>query len=213
MTETSQATRYKQLLRLYLPATAVEGVYDYLNHHGVHLHITRERHTKLGDYRWPQRGLACHKISVNGNLGPYMFLLVLLHEMAHLDTRLQYEGRVSPHGHEWQRNYALRLKEYRDSFPPESRELLDRYAQTIPLVRRTGEAFEQVLKRYNPDYTPEQETTLDDLPAGSCFVLVGQPKLHYRSLEHRRTRWLCQCLDDGRQYLIRGAAPVMPSQS
>lgn len=206
---TLQASQYKQHLGRYLPTTAVERVFGVLNSHGVDLHITRERHSKLGDYRWPQRGHTHHEISVNGNLGPYMFLAVLLHEMAHLDTRLQYQGRVQPHGHEWQHNYARRLQEYRDCFPPESLDLLDRYVSHIPLVRRMGDAFEQVLRRYNPDYIPTQETTLDDLPVGTRFSLAAKPDVPFRSLEHRRTRWLCQNLADGKKYLVRGTAPVI----
>lgn len=210
---TSLSEQYKLHLARYLPAGAVEGIYDILNTHAVRLHITRERHSKLGDYRWPQRNHEGHEISVNGNMGPYMFLSVMLHEVAHLDTRLQYDGRVAPHGHEWQQNYARRLRQFRHCFPSESLALLDRYVSRIPLHRRTGEEFEQVLKRYNPDYTPAAELHLDDLPPGTLFRIAGRPSPLFRSLERRRTRWLCQDTATARQYLVRGASPVVVPES
>ena len=138
-----------------------------------------------------------------------MFLVVMLHEVAHLDTRLQFNGNVQPHGHEWQRNYARRLTEFRACFPPESRDLLDRYVRHIPLVRRAGEAFEQVLKRYDPGYNPGDELHLDDLPPGSLFHIAGKPSPLFRSIERRRTRWLCQDEATGKQYLVRGISPVV----
>lgn len=210
---TSLAEQYKLHLARYLPAEAVDGIYGILDAHAVHLHITRERHSKLGDYRWPQRNHAYHEISVNGNMGPYMFLAVMLHEVAHLDTRLQYQGRVAPHGHEWQQAYARRLQQFRHCFPPESLALLDRYVSRIPLYRRTGEEFERVLKRYNPDYTPAAELHLDDLPAGTLFRIAGRPSPLFRSLERRRTRWLCQDTATARQYLVRGTSPVVVAES
>ena len=209
MTDTLIATQYKERLAHYLPAGAVEPVYDYLNCNAVHLHITRERTSKLGDYRWLQPRHPYHEISVNGNLNPYRFLMVMLHEMAHLDTWLQYRNSIAPHGHEWQQNYAALLTQYRHCFPAGSHSLLERYVSRIPLNRRTGTAFEQSLKQYDPGYTPENDLHLDDLPAGTVFALAARPDTRFRSLEKRRTRWLCQHLGNGRQYLVLGTASVI----
>ena len=59
--------RYRRILERHLPpdrvaeladgsrvaASAVGWVYDFLERHRVHFHITRERRSKLGDYRRP----------------------------------------------------------------------------------------------------------------------------------------------------------------
>ena len=132
--------------------------------------------------------------------------------MAHLDTFLQYQNSVRPHGQEWQRNYAARLQEYRHCFPPDSQPMLDRYVARIPLSRRLGINFEQSLKWGDSGHMPENDLQLDDLPAGSIFRLVAHPSILFQSIEKRRVRWLCRRVDNGRQYVISGYAPVrLPS--
>ncbi|MBS1935185.1 MAG: hypothetical protein JST96_14375, partial [Bacteroidetes bacterium] len=54
-------------LRQFIPDESASLVLDYLNHYKVHLTITRERKTVLGDYRHAIGGKN-HRISVNGNL-------------------------------------------------------------------------------------------------------------------------------------------------
>src|SRR5690349_15654569 len=108
-----------EYLSKFIPATAVPRVLEYLHQYKVHLTITRERKSVLGDYRHatPHKN---HRISVNGNLNPYAFLITLVHELAHLVTFMQFGNRVSPHGREWKDCYALLLKDFMGSgvFPP-----------------------------------------------------------------------------------------------
>ena len=49
------------------------------------------------------------KITVNGDLNPYSFLITTIHEFAHLVTFEEYQGRVKPHGKEWQLTYSKML--------------------------------------------------------------------------------------------------------
>ena len=70
-----------------------------------------------------------------------------------------------------------------------------------------------MLKRYNPDYNPAAELHLDDLPPGTLFRIAGRPSPLFRSIERRRTRWLCQDTATSRQYLVRGSSPVVVSES
>ena len=144
----------------------MEWVYDYFRRNNIFLHITRQRSTKLGDYSWPQRGRSYHKISVNGDLNPYMFLWVFLHEAAHFETRMKHGGSVQPHGHEWQTEYARLLRECIALFPPETHDSIALYTSHIPFVRATGQHIEELLHHYDKDYSPEVITRLDDLPPG-----------------------------------------------
>lgn len=210
--------KYRAILYNHLPVKAVEWAYNYLDHYKVHLHITRGRRSKLGDYRWPRheeqaepsgKGHNFHEISVNGNLNPYMFLLVFLHEAAHLETHQRYgHGSVTPHGHEWQAEYAALLRQHVEFFPEDVRSAIMSYTRRIPLPRRIGRYVEELLHHYDKDYNAANDLHLDDLPAGSLFRLKTRHDKLFQSQEKRRTRWLCTEVATKRQYLINGIAEV-----
>ncbi|MFN8135383.1 MAG: SprT-like domain-containing protein [Bacteroidales bacterium] len=44
-------------------------------------------------------------IQANADLGPYTFLLVFLHELAHLVVMKKYGRKAKPHGSEWKNAY------------------------------------------------------------------------------------------------------------
>src|SRR5690606_38139619 len=102
-----------------IPPAAVPRVLEYLHQYKVHLTITRERKSVLGDYRHATQDKN-HRISVNGNLNPYAFLITLIHELAHLVTFMQYGHRVQAHGREWKNCYAMLLRDFmgKEIFPP-----------------------------------------------------------------------------------------------
>ena len=204
------ANRYRHILSAYLPEAAVERVFCYLNLHRIHLHITRGRSTKLGDYRRPGPGHERHAISINGDLNPYLFPWVFLHEAAHLETHLHHP-HAQPHGHEWQGEYARLLDEYAGLFPEEAQPLIHSYTSRIPLSRSVGRKIETLLLHHDPGYHPA--TTLDQQLPGVRFRLKNKPERLFEALEKRRTRWLCHCLDDGCQYLVSGTAEIEPEQT
>lgn len=205
-----KATQWKLILRRYLPPSAVEEVYCYLNTHAVHLHITRERSTKLGDYHRPYSSHNYHAISINGNLNPYMFLMVLLHEMAHLDTFLHFGRSVRPHGHEWQQCFAhlLMLYNKEGNFPENVRTMLLHYTAHIPLSRSWLTRIENELSHYNADYIPEEDLRVRDLTPGSLFYIKTRPELVLRLVSKRRTRYQCTSEKDGTTYSVSGEAQV-----
>src|SRR6478672_9215366 len=94
-----------EYLKRYIPGPAAERVLQYLHQYKVHLTITRERKSVLGDYRHAT-GYNNHRISINGNLNQYSFLITLIHELAHLVTFEKYGNRVYAHGNEWKQLYA-----------------------------------------------------------------------------------------------------------
>ena len=100
----------KELAR-YLPDGSFDYVVKYLYQYKVHLTVAKSRKSVLGDYRHAHHGNN-HRISVNGNLNPYEFLITLLHELAHLLTFEQYRNRVESHGKEWKATYSRLLVEF-----------------------------------------------------------------------------------------------------
>src|SRR6185295_15910601 len=87
-------------IRSFVPEDAVDIVVRWISEYKMILTITNTRQSVFGDYRWPQ-GTKGHRISVNGDLNPYAFLITLVHEMAHLTSWERYRNTVSSHGKEW----------------------------------------------------------------------------------------------------------------
>ncbi|MBR1793238.1 MAG: SprT-like domain-containing protein [Bacteroidales bacterium] len=202
--------RVREALGRHVPEKAVERLTLYIIQRGVYLRISRQRTSRYGDYRWPQRGRTYHAISVNGNLNKYFFLMVFLHEMAHLETYLRYSNSVRAHGHEWQTQYRMFLVQYRDCFPEDVQPLYGRYIARIPLHGQSGHCLEQQLLHYNELHSGDSLPMLNDLAPGTIFCLAGQPGIRFRSCTKRRTRWVCVELSSGLTYQIKGTTYVYP---
>src|SRR5215204_4864556 len=112
-------------LEQYLPPNTLSAVTNYLNFYHVHLTMARERKSILGDYRHRTHGKN-HRISVNGNLNIYSFLITLLHELAHLLTFEKFGNKVQSHGKEWKAIFGLLLDRFikQDVFPPDIKHVL-----------------------------------------------------------------------------------------
>ncbi len=96
--------KYRQVLANYIPQQAVDLMAEWILDFNFDLRITKERNSKLGDYRNPTPGER-HKISVNHNLNQYAFLITLVHEIAHLHTWEKHKWKVKPHGDEWKNEF------------------------------------------------------------------------------------------------------------
>ena len=106
-------------LNNFLSPESFDYVSTFLIENKVDFKITRERFTKFGDYRFFRNGV--HKITINGNLNTNEFLLVTLHEIAHMLVQIRMKKRVKPHGIEWKSTFAeliLRTLEL-NGFSPE----------------------------------------------------------------------------------------------
>ena len=98
-------------LASYLPQGSFNMVMHYITQYKVQLTITKSRKTILGDYRHATNHKG-HRISVNGNLNSYSFLITILHELAHLFTFERYGNRVASHGKEWKNEFRRVLNKY-----------------------------------------------------------------------------------------------------
>jgi hypothetical protein len=137
-------------LAAYLPDGAFEPVVQYIQHYKVHLTITKKRKSVLGDYRHAMMGMN-HRISINGDLNKYEFLVTLLHELAHLLTFEQYKNKVEAHGKEWKYLYGNLLTDFvgRNFFPAEVETALRKSIKN-PAATANGETeLLRVLRNYN----------------------------------------------------------------
>lgn len=140
-----------QALNNYLPTGSFEPVVHLINHYKVHLTVTKARKSVLGDYRHAFLG-ANHKISVNGNLNQYEFLITLLHELAHLLCYEQYKNRVEAHGKEWKTIYGQLLAQFiqLQLFPADIQKALKKTVFN-PAATANGETtLLLVLRKYDP---------------------------------------------------------------
>ena len=159
-----------QALNAYLPPDTFENVVHYLHTHKVHLTVTRERRSVLGDYRNAVHGKN-HRISVNGNLNKYAFLITLLHELAHLLTFEKYGHRVNAHGKEWKQVYGNMLADFvsKKIFPADIEKEL-RMSLTNPAASSCAEeGLIRVLRNY--DEAKEHVHFIEQLPKGALFKI------------------------------------------
>lgn len=193
-------------LRQYLPDRSFEMVMPLIHHYKVHLTITRERLTKLGDYRNAHSGKN-HRISVNGNLNRYSFLITLLHELAHLLTFDKYRNSVDPHGREWKDTYAQVLIPFiqQDIFPVDIKEELLRSLHDPGASSCSEEGLQRILKRYDP--AKEGVLTVEELVTGSVFKIANGRT--FQKGNKVRKRFKCLELSTGKVYLFAALFEVM----
>ena len=164
-------------LKAYLPDGSFDLVMPLILQHRVHLTISRQRQTKLGDYR-NAYGNKNHRISVNGNLNKYSFLITLLHELAHLLAFEQYGNRIQPHGNEWKKTYAAILKDFLalHIFPTDIAHELKATLHNPAASSCAEDELQRILMRYDtkrPGIKMVEELTTGQqfrIPGGRTFV-------------------------------------------
>ena len=198
-----------QTLQDFLPAGAYPAVAHYLQLYKVHLTITKERKSILGDYRHAI-GAKNHRISVNGTLNPFAFLITLIHELAHLVTFMQYGNQVNAHGKEWKKLYGELMSKFlhADLFPAEIEKALERSLHNLPASSCADEGLMRVLRNY--DSRKNGLCLVEQLPEGATFSIEGG-KIFRRGKQLRK-RYQCEEVATGKVYLFSPVYEVKPVQ-
>ena len=192
-------------LNNYLPEGTFDAVVAFLQHYKVQLTITRARRSILGDYRNAHGGHG-HRISVNGNLNPYAFLITLLHELAHLVTYEKYRHRVQPHGREWKDNYAQILSSFlaKNVFPADIAHEINSSLHNLGASSCSEPGLMRVLKKYDEDKIGL--SLIEEIAPGEWFVTRDNKV--FQMVNKRRTRYLCTAYPSGKQYLFNALYEV-----
>jgi hypothetical protein len=172
-------------LENYLPAGTLPIVLDYLHTYRVHLTITKERKTVLGDYR--HRTLSAnHRISINGNLNAYSFLITLLHELAHLLTFEKFGNRVQAHGKEWKAVFGTLLASLLDmNLLPADIAAELKISLTNPAASSCADdQLIRVLRKY--DTNTSGYFLLEELEEGALFKIKGDRVFKKGALQRKR---------------------------
>jgi hypothetical protein len=186
-------------LQDFLPPGTYEAVLQYLQQYHVHLTIAKERKSILGDYRH-RTYEKNHRISINGNLNVYAFLITLLHEIAHLLQFEQYGNKVASHGKEWKNIFGQLLAQFIQNkiFPQDIEQALLRSLSNPSASSCADEVLLRTLKNY--DTIPSHLIMIESLPENAFF------KTHdnriFQKGQRLRKRYKCVEIKTGRLYLF-----------
>lgn len=195
-----------EYLNNYLPGGASEKLLEYLHRYKVHLTITRSRKSILGDYRHAT-GSDNHRISVNGSLNKYAFLITLIHELGHLITYQQYGNRVNAHGKEWKLAYRGVLEDFMrlKLFPSDLHHALTKSLHDLPASSCSDINLTRVLKNYDGK---NRTILVEDISEGSLFK-TSDGKVFKRGRQIRK-RIEGMEMRSGKLYLFSPVYEVMP---
>jgi hypothetical protein len=188
-----------ETLQQFLPAGTYDMILDYLRKHKVHLTVSRKRNSILGDYRH-KTNYTNHRISVNGNLNSYSFLITLLHELAHLLTFEQHGNKVQSHGREWKMIYSKLLEYFLSHklFPADIERELLRSINNPAASSCAEDGLMRILRKY--DLNGNAHKLLEELPVASLFR-IEDGRIFKKGIKLRK-RFKCIEIKTGKEYLF-----------
>ena len=186
-------------LQHFLPQHTLEPIVAYLQFYHVHLTVARERKSILGDYRHRTSGKN-HRISVNGNLNEYAFLITLLHELAHLLTFEKYGNKVASHGREWKQVFGQLLAQFieKQVFPKDIEAALLQSLHNPAASSCADELLLRTLKKYD-----QRKTALvfvEEIAEGALFATHDGRV--FKKGQKLRKRYRCEEVKTKRIYLF-----------
>lgn len=186
-------------LQEFIPEGTLEAVLHYLHIYKIHLTITRHRKSILGDYRH-RTGIHNHRISINGNLNRFAFLITLVHEIAHLLTFENYSNAVEAHGKEWKNIYSGLLKQFlgRSIFPAEIENELMISLRNPAASSCAEDGLVRILRKYNVNNNGFK--LVEEIATHGLFKL-DDGKI-YRKGEKQKKRYKCIEVKTGKVYLF-----------
>jgi hypothetical protein len=207
------------MLEGHVPEKALDRIAYAFAETPVRLKFAKGRATKTGDFRPPRKGESV-TITVNSNLNPYACLITLVHELAHyyvyrskhVLTPLFGKGRkrYTPHGREWKETFRSLMWEYQtvEVFPADVLDALFDYMQNPTASTFANQRLMRELAKYDE---PSGLVTVESLPDNALFQTTTGRR--FRKIGKKRTRYLCYCLDNRRQYLFSPIVQVIPEEA
>jgi SprT protein len=194
-------------LKNYVPRESLPSLFEIFRQNPAIIKITRPRDTKIGDYRSPFQGKP-HRISVNGDLNTFAFLITFLHEYAHLHTWSQFKDDVKPHGEEWKQNFRKLMIPFlkMNIFPPDVEAAVKNYIQNPFAGSCTDVNLLRKLKEYDLKREDTDSVTIEELPLNSLFM--WRDGRVFRKMNKVRKRYRCLEVSSKQMYLFNALAEV-----
>ncbi|WP_143882945.1 SprT-like domain-containing protein [Chryseobacterium binzhouense] len=190
-----------QSLQNYLPENTLPHLKKWFADHYIHIKITKNRESKLGDYRKLKD--QSHEITINSTLSPQLFFFVLTHELAHLVAFEKYGKKIAPHGSEWKHTFRLMLLESIDVYTEDLRPIIADFSRA---PKANFMASPELVQYFDMSNDEDGSVFIHELINGDHFiyrngkyVLQGLIKKNY----------LCIHLATGRKYSFRPLARVI----
>lgn len=199
----SKSVNFRTGIQRYIPQLALDEVCRLIDENSFFLKITRPRKTKKGDFRPDIRG-NFHRISVNGDLNQYDFLITLIHEYAHLIVWLKHGRSAKPHGIEWKnefRNHLLPFFEL-NVFPLDLKNAVLSFISNPAASSCVDIHLQKSLAKYNK----HQTLYLEDIKEGQLFVF-DKNRLFEKG-KRLRKRYQCEEVNTKKKYLFSPIAEV-----
>ena len=180
----------------YIPLQAHSVIAKYIKKYPVKFKISKQRHTKHGDYRLYHDGF--EQISVNSNLSSYRFLITLIHEISHLVSYNFYGKNIKPHGVEWKKTYKYLMDPFLNSsvFPETLLQVLRKHF--INPTASTDSDLKLIVALQV--FEKENKLYVFKIPEGKYF------KIHngriFKKGSRLRKRFECEEKSSGRKYLF-----------
>ena len=189
------------VLEKFLPENALSYLKVWFGSYACHLKITKNRNSKLGDYRkLPDKS---HQITVNGTLEPQLFFFVLTHELAHLIAFEKFGRRISPHGTEWKQTFREMLLESINVYQEDLRPIIQRFSKS---PKANFMASPELVKYFHKE-NPDGSVFIEKLVAGEKFSFKNEIFLIE---ETAKKRYLCKNINNGKKYYFKNLAQVKP---
>ena len=188
----------------YCPPGTLSLIDTWLKRRKFVLRISKERVSKLGDFR-PATLSQPARISVNNNLHPVEFLITLAHELAHFDCYRRFNKRRKPHGKEWKASFRGLLQEIIDS-EALSPDICDAIIRCYFLRERIASSPCALLKLELSSNDSDRDDVVQDLNVGEVFELRNGRR--FIKGERIRTRYKCKDLTNGKYYTIHPMAVI-----
>lgn len=189
-----------QSLEKYLPQNTLQYLKIWFSDYYIHIKITRNRNSKLGDYRkLPDNS---HEITINSTLAPQLFFFVLTHELAHLIAFEKYGRRISPHGNEWKDTFRRMLLESIDVYDEALRPIIAKFSRS---PKANFMASPDLVKYFHIEKQDDKLQFIEELKEGDYFMYRNE-KYFLEGLIKKN--YLCKNLATGRKYSFKPLARV-----
>lgn len=187
------------LLEKYLPEHSLDYLRKWFGNYFIHIKVTKERNSKLGDYRKKKDG--SHEITINSTLEPQLFFFVLTHELAHLLAFENFGRRILSHGKEWKHTFREMLLESIEVYSDELKPIIVRFSRS---PKANFMASTELVRYF---YTDEESHLqfVENLKTGDFFIYRKEKYLLEGLI---KKNYLCMNVNSGRKYIFKPLAQV-----